>query len=108
MEEIPPGAHLFQMPQIVPPPPAKTRRTITFKNCNLGFIVNVDPDGRVAGYEMQIHDEQEATVYVFGFDETLRDTFCDHLISLPGVGTVPHVPEAPTQGRDQNGDGHAA
>jgi hypothetical protein len=55
----------------------------------MGFVVNVGPAGTVAGYEMQIIDPQEETVYVFGLDQALRDTFVDQLRSLPDEGTIP-------------------
>lgn len=84
---IPPGTHLFGVP-----PQAqlqKTERLITFKNCRVGFVVNVDQTMKVVGYEMHTHDPQEGTIYVFGFDQKIRDTFLDQLVSLPDIGTVP-------------------
>ncbi len=88
MSEIPPGAHLFQVPPSLQPP-AKTERLITFKNCKIGYVVHVDSTNKVTGYEMQILDQQEETTYVFRFDQALRDVFLDMLVALPDVGTVP-------------------
>lgn len=87
MSEIPPGAHLFGVPPQVAPP--RTERTITFRGCHIGYIVNVDPTGRVLGYEQTIQDPNEETIYIFKFDQKLRDFFLDQLVSLPDVGTVP-------------------
>ncbi len=87
MSEIPPGAHLFGVPQQVAPP--RTERTVKFRSCKMGFMVNVGPAGTVTGYEMHIIDPQEETVYIFGLDQALRDIFLDQLVSLPDEGTIP-------------------
>lgn len=84
MNSIPPGAHLLGLPT---PQPQRTTREVRFRGCNIGFVVSVGPDGLVYGYEMHIEDKQEETVYIFAFDQRVRDNFSDQLVSLPNVGT---------------------
>ena len=87
MAKVPGMDGAFDLRQLRDSKP-RTLHETTFYGCQVGITQIVDTEGQVKGYQLKIGDQRENHLYVFPFEETLRQELIGMLMDLTPVGEV--------------------